>query len=92
MTVTTDATPLIWLSQTGHFDLLGIVFNKVAISPEVRLETVDRALDYPNAANVKAAVAAGWMSVIAPADNNRVATLKVQLHAGEAETLVMAQE
>jgi predicted nucleic acid-binding protein len=90
--VASNSSPLIWLSQTGHFDLLKEVFGTVAITPEVRAETVDRAAGYPNAANVTAAIGAGWMKVIAPVDTGKVAVLKAQLHAGEAETLVMGQE
>ena len=42
MPVAADASPLIWLSQTNHFDLLRIVFDTVVIAPEVWMETVDR--------------------------------------------------
>jgi hypothetical protein len=90
--VACNAGPIIWLSKVGHFDLLKELFGTVAIAPEVYAETVDRAAGYPNATNVVAAVAAGWMPVIAPTDSSRVAALQAQLHAGEAETLVMAQE
>lgn len=92
MIVASNSSPLIWLSQTGHFALLREVFGTVAITPEVWTETVHRAAGYPNAANVMAAGAAGWITVIAPTDTGKVAVLQAQLHTGEAETLVMAQE
>jgi len=92
MKVASNSSPIIWLSQVGHFDLLREAFGTVLITPEVWFETVDRAPGYPNVANVTGAVTTGWMMVIAPTDMMRVALLKAQLHAGEAETLVMGQE
>jgi hypothetical protein len=80
------------LSQTGHFALLQHLFEAVMITPEVWAETVGRAAGYPNAENVRAACEAGWMAVVAPHDANKVAVLQAHLHAGEAETLVMAYE
>jgi predicted nucleic acid-binding protein len=80
------------LSQTGHFALLHALFEVVLIPPEVRAETVERAMGYPNAETVRAACEAGWMVVVPPNDTERVTVLRAQLHAGEAETLVMADE
>jgi predicted nucleic acid-binding protein len=80
------------LSQTGHFALLHELCEVVLIPPEVRAETVERAMGYPNAETVRAACEAGWMVVVAPNDTERVTVLRAQLHAGEAETLVMADE
>jgi uncharacterized protein len=90
--VACNASPLIWLSHTGHLTLLHELFEVVFIPPEVRAETVERARGYPNAETVRAACEAGWMVVVAPNDVDRVAVLRAQLHAGEAETLVMADE
>jgi predicted nucleic acid-binding protein len=80
------------LSQTGHFALLHELCEVVLIPPEVRAETVERAMGYPNAETVRAACEAGWMVVVPPNDTERVTVLRAQLHAGEAETLVMAAE
>jgi predicted nucleic acid-binding protein len=90
--VVSNASPLIWLSQIDRFALLQTLFEVVMITPEVQAETVERAAGYPNAANVRAACAAGWMVGVPPNDTNKVAVLQAQLHAGEAETLVMAYE
>ena len=60
--------------------------------PEVRAETVERAMGDPNAETVRAACEAGWMVVVSPTDTSRVTLLRAQLHAGEAEMLVMAEE
>lgn len=92
MKVASNSSPIIWLSQMGYFDLLREVFGTVIITPEVWAETVDRAAGYPNAANVMAAKAEGWMTVMTPTDTEKVAVLKAQLHVGEAETLVIGQE
>jgi predicted nucleic acid-binding protein len=90
--VASNSSPIIWLGQTGHFHLLREVFGTILITPEVWAETVDRAAGYPNAANVMAARAVEWLQVITPTDLERIAILRAQLHAGEAETLVMAAE
>ena len=92
MKVACNASPLIWLSHTSHFALLQELFEAVFISPEVRAETVERARGYPNAETVRAACEAGWMVVVPPNDADQVTVLRAQLHAGEAETLVMADE
>ena len=92
MKVACNASPLIWLSHTGRFALLHELFEVVLIPPEVRAETVERAMGYPNAETVRAACGAGWMVVVPPNDAERVTVLRAQLHAGEAETLVMAAE
>jgi uncharacterized protein len=90
--VVSNSSPIIWLSQTGHFDLLREVFGTILIAPAVWAETVDRAAGYPNATNVMAARAAEWLQVITPTDLEKIAVLRAQLHAGEAETLVMAAD
>ena len=92
MRVACNASPLIWLSHTGHFSLLQALFEVVLIPPEVWAETVERAMGYPNAEMVRAACETGWMVVVPPTDEARVTLLRTQLHAGEAEMLVMAEE
>ena len=92
MKVACNASPLIWLSHMGHFALLNELFESVLIPPEVRAETLERAMGYPNAETVRTACEAGWMVVIPPTDADRVTVLRAQLHAGEAETLVLADE
>ena len=68
MRVACNASPLIWLSHTGHFSLLQALFEVVLIPPEVRAETVERAMGYLNAETVRAACEAGWMVVVPPSD------------------------
>ncbi len=92
MRVACNASPLIWLSHSGHFALLQDLFEVVYIPPEVRVETVKRAVGYPSAQTVRVACEAGWMVVVPPANTDRVTLLRSQLHAGEAEMLVMADE
>lgn len=90
--VVSNAGPLIWLSWAGQFDLLPILFGKVVIAPAVYAEVVERAAGYPNEANVRAACQAGWMEVVSVVDAGKVTLLLAELHVGEAETLVLAQE
>jgi predicted nucleic acid-binding protein len=79
--VACNASPLIWLSHTGHFSLLQKLFEVVLIPPVVRAETVERAMGYPNAETVRAACEAGWLVVVSPTDTARVTLLRAQLHA-----------
>ena len=92
MRVACNASPLIWLSQTGHFALLHDLFETVFIPPEVQAETVERAVGYPSAQAVRAACEAGWLVIVPPADADRVTLLRSELHTGEAEMMVMADE
>lgn len=92
MRVACNASPLIWLSHSGHFALLQDLFEVVLIPPEVQAETVERAVGYPSAQTVRSACEAGWMVVVSPTDTERVTLLRSELHAGESEMLVMADE
>jgi predicted nucleic acid-binding protein len=92
MTGIADSGPLIWLSQIGRFDLLRQLFDTVIIAPAVYAETVTQAAGYPNAEYVQAAVAAEWMRVQAPCNDQLVLRLLETLHLGEAETLAIALE
>lgn len=78
MRVACNSSPLIWLSHTGHFSLLQALFEVVLIPPEVRSETVERAMGYPNAETVRAACEAGWMVVVPPTDTSRVSLLRAR--------------
>jgi predicted nucleic acid-binding protein len=74
--VASNSSPIIWLSQTGHFDLLRKVFGPILIMPEVWAETVDHAAGYPNATNVMVATAAQWLQVMTPTDLEKIAVLR----------------
>ena len=75
MKVACNASPLIWLSHTGHFTLLQDLFEVVFIAPEVRAETVERAMGYPNTETVRAGCEAGWMVVVPPNDADGIVNL-----------------
>jgi len=92
MNAVSDASPIIWLSQVMRCGLLRDLFTSIIIAPEVHVETVLRASGYPSEANVRAAIEAGWMRIVAPADMAKVRAFRAHLHMGEAQTLVLAQE
>jgi hypothetical protein len=80
--------PLIALAEIGQFLLLRALYGEITIPPAVRAEardpTVSAALD--------AALAAGWLKIIAPRDPLAVQILRRELDPGESEALIVAKE
>ena len=90
--VVSNAGPLIWLSRIGKFEILRELFTQVWIAPEVYAEVVERAAGYPSATNVVKACAEGWFKVVNIEDTQRIDLLCAELHAGEAQSIVLALE
>lgn len=85
--VVADASPLIGLAIAGLFELLRKLFGKVEVTDAVRDEVCVRD-DLPGAAELKAAVKAGWIAVVPVEANPTFA----DLGKGEASTLTYASE
>lgn len=90
--VVSNAGPLIWLSRIGKFEILRELFTQVWIAPEVYAEVVERAAGYPSATNVIRACTEGWMKVVNVVDTQRTDLLCAELHAGEAQSIILALE
>lgn len=89
MIVVSDATPLIALAKIGQLHLLQELFGDILIPQMVYDEVVTNAAGRPGSAEIQQAE---WIGVRSPADKNRVAYLRADLDAGEAEALVLADE
>lgn len=89
MIVVSDATPLIALAKIGQLSLLQQLFGGILIPQMVYDEVVTNAALRAGAAEISQAE---WISVRSPEDQDRVAYLRTDLDAGEAEALVLANE
>ncbi|MFZ5919790.1 MAG: DUF3368 domain-containing protein [Chloroflexota bacterium] len=89
MIVVSDATPLIALVKIGQLDLLQQLFGGILIPKMVYDEVVTNAAGRPGSTEIHQAK---WISVRSPEDQDRVAYLRSDLDAGEAEALVLAVE
>lgn len=85
--VVIDASPIIGLSKAGRFDLLQQIFGKVVVTKAVRDEILAGG-NLPGAAEIEAAVEAGWVEIVTAEASPRFA----DLGAGEAATLTYASE
>lgn len=89
MIVVSDATPLIALAKIGQLGLLQDLFGTIIIPQMVYDEVVTNAPQRAGAAEIRDAA---WISVHPLADQSKVAYLNADLDAGEAESLVLADE
>ena len=89
MIIVSDATPLIAQSSPGQSAVLQELFAGILIPQMVYDEEVTNAAGRPGSAEIRQAE---WIGVRSPTDKNRVAYLRADLDAGEAEALVLADE
>ncbi|WAI01793.1 DUF3368 domain-containing protein [Methanogenium organophilum] len=86
-----NSSPLIHLSWIDRFSLLRR-FSSVAIPPAVWREVVEEGGSRPGVSTIRHARESGWLTVIEPNNRDLVNLLKQELHAGEAESIVLAIE
>ncbi len=92
LVVVSNAGPLISLSLIQRFDLLRKLYGKVIISSAVYREVATKGSHRAGHKEVKHAVKEGWLFVRSPKDALAVSVQETYLDAGEAETIVLAQE
>ena len=85
-----NSSPLIGLSIVGHLEVLRELYDEVWIPPAVRREVVEAGSGRSGSPEVDAAVAAGWMFVGAPPEEQLVARLRRDLDPGESEAIALA--
>ena len=90
--VVSNAGPLIYLSVIHRFSLLGNLFSTLLIPEAVYQEVVLQGHGQPGADETKAAIAAGWLCRSSVKDQIAVDALLDELHAGEAEAIILARE
>ena len=86
-----NSSPLIHLTAIGHLNLL-TRFSSICIPPAVWHEVVEEGGTRPGAAEIRQARDSGWISVMEPVNTDLVHLLEQDLHAGEAESIVLALE
>ncbi|WP_172673815.1 DUF3368 domain-containing protein [Methanogenium cariaci] len=86
-----NSSPLIHLSAIGRLHILRR-FSSICIPPAVWREVVEEGGARPGAAEIREARNSGWISVRVPVNTDLVRLLEQDLHAGEAESIVLAIE
>jgi predicted nucleic acid-binding protein len=86
-----NSSPLIHLSAIGRLSILHR-FASIYIPPAVWREVVEEGGARPGAVEIRQARNSGWISVMEPVNTDLVRLLEQDLHAGEAESIVLALE
>lgn len=89
MIVVSNSTPLIGLAKIGKLQLLKELFGAIYIPQSVYDEVVTNAKGRPGAEEVGQA---SWILTRSVSDSKKVDYLRVDLDAGEAEALILAEE
>ncbi len=89
-----NTTPLIALAQRDLFDLLRVLYEQIGVPSAVYREVVTEGQGRAGSREVEAAIAAGWIEVMALYEPEAAQCLRTQflLGDGESEVLALAQE
>jgi predicted nucleic acid-binding protein len=90
--VVSDASVLISLGATGHFDLLKDFYQTVLIPNAVWQEITASPLPLPGSIEARQAKQGGWLRVETPRNRALVSSLAAGLDIGEAEAITLASE
>jgi len=90
--VVSDASVLISLGATGHFDLLKDFYQTVLIPIAVWQEITASPLPLPGTTEARQARQEGWLRVETPRNRALVSSLAASLDIGEAEAITLASE
>lgn len=86
--VIVNSTPLIVLSHIGKLDLLRQLYGEIVI-PQAVYDEVTQKKDIARTALESSM---SWIKVISIKDTDKYTMYKAKLHAGEVETMILAQE
>lgn len=89
-----DASILIHLSRIGRFHLLKGIYRKIAITPSVFMEVVEKGWGLPGSLETESAARDGWIKVSHVVDKLSARELAVTrgIHSSNAETVQLARE
>ena len=90
--VVCDSSTLIPLTSIGRRSLLQTFYGQITIPPAVWNEVVEQGAGRAGAREVAEARQAGWITLLAPADEPLVHLLRRDLDAGESEAIALALE
>jgi predicted nucleic acid-binding protein len=85
--VVSNTSPLTNLAAIGRFDLLQSLFGHLQLSTAVVAELSAGGQSWPGA---KETASAAWITVHSVRDRHTIDALRLELDAGEAETIVLA--
>lgn len=89
MPAVSDSSPLILFARIGALDLLHALFGEIFIARAVRAEIVAEGSERPGAAEI---VAAPWITPVALTHSDDSGVLMRELGAGEAESVMLAEQ
>lgn len=93
MRVVADSAPLIYFSAVSQFDLLRLYFSSVLIPNAVHEEVVRAGDKQHGALETRAGVEEGWITVVDPTNDSRIAFLLAQgMTLTDAHVVALAQE
>ncbi len=87
--VIADSSCLIGLSRIGRLEILSALFQTIVIPEAVHWEVVVRGKGKPGAEEVEKA---GWIEKRTAKNQLAVKTLRLNLGAGESESIILAKE
>ncbi len=87
-----DSSTLIHLAGIGRLNLLRQFYKKTLIPPAVWKEVVEEGQSRPGAREVEEGRRSGWIEVVELTNESVVRFLKLKLHDGEAEAIMLAIE
>jgi hypothetical protein len=90
--VVSDSSTLIHLASIGRLALLRKFYTRITITPAVWREVVEQGGGRAGTVEVANAHQAGWIEVVAPADESPVRLLRRDLGDGESEVITLAIE
>lgn len=90
--VVSDSSTIIHLARIDRLALLRELYDCITIPPAVWREVVEQGQGRAGAAEVVKAHQAGWIEIVAPADESLVRLLGRDLGDGESEVITLAIE
>lgn len=86
--VVVNSTPLLVLGNIGQLDILRRMYGKIVIPEAVYREVTEK----EDAASQAILAAKDWIEVQTIKNPNEYALYRARLHAGEVETMILAQQ
>ena len=86
--VVVNSTPLLVLGNIGQLDILCKMYEEIIIPEAVYQEVTEK----DDAASQAIRAAGNWIKVEAIQNPNEYALYRARLHAGEVETMILAQQ
>ena len=90
--VISDSSILIHLTRINRLSLLERIFGRIAVTPNVWHEVVDKGTGRVGVTEICRARELGWIEVVSPENDALLRLLRRELDDGEAEVIALAVE